>query len=168
MQISTDKIAIEPIARDHPDVLALYAVFIREADGPLVYDREGSGVDLDAEIAAGPPADLVPPNGLFLLARVNGEPAGIGGVRYLDTEIAEVKSMYVAPKFRGAGLGRRILSRLDEIAAEHGCRAIRLDTSDYLTPAVGLYRSAGYVEVPAYNENPKADLWFERTLGQDG
>jgi GNAT superfamily N-acetyltransferase len=166
MQISTDKITIEPVARDHPEVLALYAVFIREADGPLVYDRKGAGVDLDAEIAAGPPADLVPPNGVFLLARIDGRPAGIGGVRYLDSEIAEVKSMYVAPEFRGAGLGRRILSRLDEIAAEHGCRAVRLDTSDYLTPAVGLYRSAGYVEVPAYNENPKADLWFERTLGQ--
>ena len=70
--------------------------------------------------------------------------------------------MYVAPAFRGTGLGRRILARLDEIALEHGCRAVRLDTSDYLTPAVGLYRAAGYREVPAYNENPKADLWFER------
>jgi len=99
-----------------------------------------------------------------LLARVDGEPAGLGGVRHLDTEAAEVKSMYVAPAFRGSGLGRRILARLDEIALEHGCRAVRLDTSDYLTPAVGLYRSAGYREVPAYNENPKADLWFERPL----
>ncbi len=41
---------------------------------------------------------------------------------------------------------------------------MRLDTSGYLKPAVGLYRSAGYREVPAYNENPKADLWFERRL----
>lgn len=167
MHPSTRDIAIEPVHRGDPEVLALYAVFIHEADGPLVYDREGSGVDLEAEIAAGPPADLVPPHGLFLLARVDGRPAGIGGVRHLDTEVAEVKSMYVSPEFRGTGLGRRILARLDEIAAEHGCRAIRLDTSDYLTPAVGLYRSSGYVEVPAYNENPKADLWFERTLAQD-
>ena len=75
--------------------------------------------------------------------------------------------MYVAPPFRGTGLGRRILTRLDEIAIEHGCHAVRLDTSDYLTLAVGLYRSAGYREVPAYNENPKADLWFERALRQD-
>jgi GNAT superfamily N-acetyltransferase len=166
-QFSTANLTIEAVPRDDSDVLALYAVFIHEADGPLVYDREGAGVDLDAEIAAGPPADLEPPHGVFLLARVDGRPAGIGGVRYLDTEFAEVKSMYVSPEFRGIGLGRRILSRLDEIATERGCRAVRLDTSDYLRPAVGLYRSAGYVEVPAYNENPKADLWFERTLGQD-
>jgi GNAT superfamily N-acetyltransferase len=159
--------SFEPIDRDNPQVQTLYAAFIREADGPLVYDREETGVDLDAEIAAGPPADLVPPNGVLLLARVDGEPAGLGGVRHLDTDVAEVKSMYVAPAYRGTGLGRRILARLDEIALEHRCRAVRLDTSDYLTPAVGLYRSAGYREVPAYNENPKADLWFERELRQD-
>lgn len=159
-------LTLESISRDDPQVRALYADFIRESDGPLVYDREEAGIDLDEEIAAGPPADLAPPNGVLLLACVNGEPAGLGGVRYLDTEAAEVKSMYVAPAFRGSGLGRHILARLDEIALEHGCRAVRLDTSDYLTPAVGLYRSAGYREVPAYNENPKADLWFERALQQ--
>jgi GNAT superfamily N-acetyltransferase len=159
--------SLNPVDRDDPRVRELYADFVREADGPLVYDREEAGIDLDEEIAKGPPSDLVPPNGLFLLALADGEPAGLGGVRYLDTEVAEVKSMYVAPAYRGTGLGRRILARLDEIALEHGCRAVRLDTSDYLTPAVGLYRSAGYREVPAYNENPKADLWFERSLRDD-
>ncbi|MBK5219221.1 MAG: GNAT family N-acetyltransferase [Thermoleophilia bacterium] len=154
-----------PVPRDAPEVMALYEPFIREADGPLEYDREGAGVDIEAEIAAGPPADLVPPGGIFLLARVDGEPAGIGGVRHLDTEVAEVKSMFVSPAHRGIGLGRAVLSELDRIAAEHGCRAVRLDTSDYLTDAVGLYRAAGYREVPAYNENPKASLWFERELG---
>jgi GNAT superfamily N-acetyltransferase len=154
----------EPISRDDPEVRRFYASFIREADGPLVYDREEAGINLDEEIAKGPPEDLVPPSGVLLLGRVDGEPAALGGVRHLDSEIAEVKSMYVAPAFRGSGLGRRILARLDQIALEHGCRAVRLDTSDYLIPAVGLYRSAGYRQVPAYNENPKADLWFERPL----
>jgi GNAT superfamily N-acetyltransferase len=159
--------SLEPVDRDDPRVRPLYVDFVREADGPLVYDREGAGVDLDEEIAKGPPSDLVPPNSVLLLALADGEPAGLGGVRHLDTGVAEVKSMYVAPAFRGSGLGRRILARLDEIAEQHGCRAVRLDTSDYLTPAVGLYRAAGYREVPAYNENPKADLWFERSLQQD-
>jgi len=158
---------LQPVDRDDPRVRPLYADFIREADGPLVYDRAKAGINLEEEISKGPPTDLVPPNGVLLLALSNGEPAGLGGVRHLDTDVAEVKSMYVAPAYRGTGLGRCILARLDEIALEHGCRAVRLDTSDYLTPAVGLYRAAGYREVPAYNENPKADLWFERALRQD-
>ena len=138
---------------------ALYDSFIREADGPLE-------IDLEADIAAGPPPDLAPPNGMMLLVLVDGDPAGIGGVRHLDTDVAEVKSMYVAPAHRGAGVAWRLLDELHSIARGRGCRAIRLDTSDYLTSAIALYRSAGYREVPDYNRNPKASLWFERPLDQ--
>ena len=152
-------VTTEEASRGAPEVRSLYEVFIRESDGPL-----GDAVDLGAEIAAGPPAELGRPGGVLLLARVDGEPAGLGGVRHLDTDVAEVKSMFVAPAHRGAGLGRRILVELERIAAEHGCRSVRLDSSDYLTEAVGLYRSAGYAEVPAYNQNDKANLWFERQL----
>jgi ribosomal protein S18 acetylase RimI-like enzyme len=72
--------------------------------------------------------------------------------------------MFVSPTHRGIGLGRKLLAELEEIAVRHGCSVVRLDTSDYLTEAIGLYRSAGYREVAAYNANPKASLWFERLL----
>jgi GNAT superfamily N-acetyltransferase len=141
---------------DDPLVGRLYADFIRETDTEL-------GLDIvESEIAAGPPRDLTPPNGLMLIVLRDGEAAAIGGLRHLDTEVAEVKSMYVVPAHRGAGVGSAVLRRLEAIAAGRGCVATRLDTSDYLTPAVALYRSAGYREVPDYNGNPKANLWFER------
>jgi ribosomal protein S18 acetylase RimI-like enzyme len=165
MQVSSN-IEVRAADRDDPEVRALYAVFMREADGPLVAAGEMSEADLEADIAAGPPAELVPPGGALLLARVDGAPAGIAGVRHLETEVAEVKSMYVDPGHRGLGLGRRLLREVERIAAEHGCRRIRLDTSDYLTEAIGLYRAAGYAEVADYNRNPKASLWFERELGE--
>jgi GrpB-like predicted nucleotidyltransferase (UPF0157 family)/GNAT superfamily N-acetyltransferase len=146
--------------RNDPEVLALFDAFIREADGPL-------GIDLEAEIAAGPPAELAGPDGVLLLVRVEGEPAGLGAVRHLDTDVAEVKTMYLSPAHRGQGLARRLLAELEEIARGRGCRAVRLDTSDYLTGAVVLYRGAGYREVPPYNENTKANLWFERRLDDE-
>jgi GrpB-like predicted nucleotidyltransferase (UPF0157 family)/GNAT superfamily N-acetyltransferase len=145
---------------DDPEVLALFADFTRETDRPL-------GIDLEAEIAKGPPTDLAPPGGVLLLARVDGRPAGLGGVRHLDTPVAEVKTMYLDPAFRGRGLSRRLLAELERIAREHGCEAVRLDTSDYLSEAIGLYRAAGYREVPDYNANPKASVWFERALNDE-
>jgi GNAT superfamily N-acetyltransferase len=151
------EIELEATDRGDPEVRVLYDAFIREADGPLE-------IDLEAEIAAGPPPDLMPPGGVLLIARVGGEPAGLGGVRHLDSDVAEVKSMYVAPAHRGRGLARALLGGLEEIARRHGCAAARLDTSDYLTDAIALYRAAGYREVPDYNGNPKASLWFERQL----
>ncbi len=155
-------IAFESVRRDDPIVRDLYADFIREADGPL----DPALVDVEAEIAAGPPANLDPPDGVMLLGRIDGDPAAIGGVRHLDTEIAEVKSMYVAPAYRGRGFALRLIDELHAVARERGCRATRLDTSAYLTAAVALYRSAGYTEVADYNGNAKADLWFERELRQ--
>jgi GNAT superfamily N-acetyltransferase len=156
---SSFAISFEPVGPDDPEVLPLFDAFIREADGPL-----GIDLDIEAEIAAGPPRELAGPHGVLLLARVDGGPAGLGGVRFLDTETAEVKTMFVAPAHRGQGLARAILDELERIAREHGCLRTRLDTSDYLTGAVALYRSAGYREVPPYNDNPKANLWFERQL----
>ncbi|HEY5976365.1 MAG TPA: GNAT family N-acetyltransferase [Solirubrobacterales bacterium] len=152
------------ISRDDARAAALYAEFIREADGPL----DPELVDVEAEIAAGPPYDLVAPDGVLLLGLTGGEPAALGGVRHLDTAIAEIKSMYVVPEHRGEGLGGAIIVELERIARERGCRAVRLDTSAYLEPAVALYRSAGYGEVPDYNGNRKADLWFERQLSGPG
>ena len=160
----TSNIEIEAVRPDDPEVRALYAVFMREADGPLVESGEMTEADLQRDIEAGPPAELVAPTGALLLARVDGAAAGIAGVRHLDTDVAEVKSMFVGVEYRGLGLGRRLLARVERIAERHGCRRIRLDTSDYLTEAIGLYRSAGYAEVPDYNRNPKASLWFERAL----
>lgn len=145
----------EAITPADPRIAALFAQFIRETDGPL-------GIDLEAEIAVGPPRDLAAPTGAFLLIEVDGEPAGFGGIRYLDTDVAEVKSMYVAPAHRGRGIARELLAELEGIARRRGCGAVRLDTSDYLTAAIAMYRAAGYREVPDYNGNPKANLWFER------
>jgi ribosomal protein S18 acetylase RimI-like enzyme len=124
------------------------------------------GVPVDPEALAkeAPPADLVAPTGELLLVSLDGEPVAIGGVRDLGTPVAEVKSMYVAPAARGRGLGRRLLERLEGIAVERGCRAVRLDTASHMSAAIALYRDLGYHEIPAYNQGPNADLWFEREL----
>lgn len=150
---------LEAITPGDPRIAALFADFIRETDGPL-------GIDLEAEIAAGLPADLAPPGGTLLLIEVDGEPAGLGGIRHLETGVAEVKSMYVAAPHRGKGIARALLAELEAIARQRGCHAVRLDTSDYLSEAIALYRAAGYREVADYNGNRKANLWFERQLDE--
>ena len=72
--------------------------------------------------------------------------------------------MWVAPEVRGLGLGRRLLGSLESRAAAAGARTARLETNGALTEAIALYRSAGYREVPAFNDEPYAHHWFEKTL----
>jgi hypothetical protein len=57
-----------------------------------------------------------------------------------------------------------LLTALEAAAAELGCRTVRLDTAAYLTEALPLYQSAGYVEIAAYNDNPYAAHWLEKRL----
>jgi DNA-binding MarR family transcriptional regulator/GNAT superfamily N-acetyltransferase len=113
------------------------------------------------------PADddeLTPPAGLLLVATLHGEPAGCGALKFHDGAPAEVKRMWVTPAARGLGLGRRLLTELEARAAAHGVRTLRLETNRALGEAIGLYRAAGYREVAAFNDEPYAHHWFEKTL----
>lgn len=109
--------------------------------------------------------ELRQPSGLLLLATLRGEPVGIGGLRF-SGGIADVKRMWVAPLARGIGLGRRILTELERRAAERGVRLLRLETNRTLTEAIGLYKSAGFKEVGAFNDEAYAQHWFEKNLAR--
>jgi hypothetical protein len=53
---------------------------------------------------------------------------------------------------------RRLLGELEERAAEHGARTVRLNTNRALVEAISLYRSAGYVEVTPFSDEPYASI----------
>jgi ribosomal protein S18 acetylase RimI-like enzyme len=72
--------------------------------------------------------------------------------------------MWVAREARGLGLGRQLLSELEERARSRGYRLIRLETERSLTEAQALYRSSGYAEVPPFNDERYAHHWFEKRL----
>jgi len=109
--------------------------------------------------------ELTPPAGLLLIARLHGEPVGCGALKFHGGGPAEIKRMWVASAARGLGLGRRLLTGLEAQAAARQVRTLRLETNRSLDEAIGLYRSAGYREVAAFNDEPYAHHWFEKDLG---
>ena len=112
------------------------------------------------------PGDLVdfsPPNGVLLLARLTGQVVGCGAVKIVDG-IADIKRMWVHPDARGLGVGGRILAALEEHARAAGATTARLETNRTLVEAIALYRSRGYDEVPAFNDERYAHHWFEKRL----
>jgi DNA-binding MarR family transcriptional regulator/GNAT superfamily N-acetyltransferase len=110
------------------------------------------------------PHEMRAPSGAFLVAYLGDEPVGCGGIKLHPDRPAEIKRMWVAESARGVGLGRRLLEELERRAQTWGAPAARLDTNERLTEAIALYRSAGYVEVPAFNDEPFAHHWFEKAL----
>lgn len=107
---------------------------------------------------------LRPPTGLFLVAVSDGEPVACGGVRGYDGT-AEIKRMWVHDAWRGAGLGSRLLRRLETEAVRLGHSVVRLDTRHVLSEAIALYERSGYQPIPQYNpENAYATRWFSKEL----
>jgi DNA-binding MarR family transcriptional regulator/GNAT superfamily N-acetyltransferase len=119
----------------------------------------------DPELTISADADeLTPPAGLLLVATLHAEPVGCAAIKFHDGEPAEIKRMWVSPRVRGLGLGRRLLAGLEARAAARQVGVLRLETNRALAEAISLYRAAGYREVPAFNTEPYAHHWFEKQL----
>jgi putative acetyltransferase len=105
----------------------------------------------------------------LLLARVKGEGAGCVAVtrRVLadGIDVAEMKRLWVEPRFRGHGLGRRLVGSAIDWARAHACGAVVLDTVNEAMPeAAELYRSLGFEEITRFNENPVPGVRFYKLM----
>jgi ribosomal protein S18 acetylase RimI-like enzyme len=76
----------------------------------------------------------------------------------------EIKRMYVLKGFRRLGIGRRMLDIATDFAKNAGYSRIVLDSSKNLDAARALYLKAGFVDIPRYNNNYRADVFMERRL----
>jgi DNA-binding MarR family transcriptional regulator/ribosomal protein S18 acetylase RimI-like enzyme len=107
--------------------------------------------------------DLIPPHGFFVVATLSGEPVGCGALK-CHPAYGEIKRMWVEASARGLGIGKRVLHRLEDLARERRLPLLRLETNKTLAEAQSLYKAGGYHEVPAFNDEPYAHHWFEKSL----
>lgn len=61
---------------------------------------------------------------------------------------AFLTELYLLPQTRGRGLGRKALPLIEQLAREHGARALHLMVRPENLAAVQLYRGAGYSSPP--------------------
>lgn len=116
--------------------------------------------ELDAELNAAYAAEqrhgldfsrIFRPGILFFIARLDGEPAGCGGVA-IEDGFAELKRMYVRPRLRGRGVAEAIIARLESEAAACGVRRMVLETGDAQLAAMRFYQRVGYAPCDAFGE----------------
>ena len=108
--------------------------------------------------------EMVLPTGALVVVRLRKKPVGCGALKFHPGAPAELKRMWVAPEARGLGVGRRLLLELERHARDGGADVVRLETNRALKEAIRLYRSSGYREVAAFNDEPYAHHWFEKKL----
>jgi len=156
LKASSVRVEVEPAdSVDARHCLQQYfAELARRFEEGFEIDR-GGGAD---------PADMTPPDGWFVIARLDGRAVGCGALKRLDGAMGEIKRVWCEAGARGLGVATRIMDRLEVLAANAGFNAVRLDTNHALTEAHTLYRKRGYAEIGRYNDNPYADHWFEKRL----
>ncbi len=110
------------------------------------------------------PAEMTPPKGWFVLARLDGEPVGCGALKRLGDGVGEVKRVWTSPSARGLGVASRIMDRLEAQAVAAGFTILRLDTNGTLKEAQAMYAKRGYRPILRYNDNPYAEHWFEKAV----
>ena len=139
------------------------AAFCLDAYFTEIDERFDEGFDFDS---AEPfdVGDMVEPEGLLLLARLDGRPIGCGALHFFPDGVADLKRMWVDRSARGVGLGLRLLTELEAEARAHGVTLLRLETNRRLVEAIAMYHATGFTEVDPFNDEVHAHHWFAKPL----
>lgn len=102
---------------------------------------------------------LLDPAITFLAARRAGALLGIGAVKRLSPDLAEIKSMRTAAAARGTGVAEAVVRHLLVVADQIGVSRVSLETGtqDYFAPARRLYTRLGFTlcrPFGAYPDDP--------------
>ena len=96
----------------------------------------------------------------FFVLRVDGAPAGCGGIKLFGREYGELKRMYVRPEFRGRKYGELLVDHLSAHARTHGVTLLRLETGIHQQAAIRLYERLGFRRIPPFG--PYTDVPVSR------
>ncbi|HEY8093198.1 MAG TPA: GNAT family N-acetyltransferase, partial [Acidimicrobiales bacterium] len=166
-----------------------YAFGLRSPEPPFVIQRASLDDPVARQLIAELDADLMATTepgsnffsldagevtdgrGAFLIAWLDGDPVGCGGLRVLEGEwperTAEVKRMYVRPGGRGRRIGPALLTELTALARSLGVSRLVLETADQQVAALAMYRSQGFEACACWGEYAASPLsrCFSRMLG---
>jgi ribosomal protein S18 acetylase RimI-like enzyme len=138
----SSELLLRIVSLDHPQARALEEKLTAE----MVVRYGGSGP------RPLPIEQFDPPQGCFVVAMLDGSPVACGGFRLLRPQVAEIKRMYVDTAMRGRGIGRRLLTFLEETAAAASYTQTWLETGTEQPEAIAMYISAGYRSMRPYGE----------------
>lgn len=141
---------------------------IRSADSVQLLD------ELTAELAAlykvgdgkagFDPSDVEKPRAAFVVARVDGYPAGCGALRPLDETTGEVKRMYTRAEFRRRGVAQAVLAEIERLAIEFGYTNVKLQTGPLQPEAAALYERVGYYRIPRFAGDWERVLAYQKDV----
>lgn len=101
-----------------------------------------------------------------VVAYENDKAIGCGAIKAFGSDAMEVKRMFVYPEMRGRGVAVKILTELEQWAAELGYDRCILETGKKQPEAIALYKKSGYEVTPNYGQYAGIDnsVCFEKRI----
>lgn len=123
--------------------------------------RQITGSDGTASVSE---SDFELDGSLFVVAYRGSEAIGCGGLRPINSEVAEIKRMYA--QYPGQGIGGAILGGLEAYAQRVGYKSIWLETRKINKAAVRFYLGHGYRQRSNYGKYIGRDeaICFEKEI----
>ena len=121
--------------------------------------------EADRIVLDDPEGKVLAKGGHIFIGELDGAPVGCVGLKAMDDGGFEVIKMTVSEAARGTGLGRQLMDACIARARALGAPRLYLETNSALGPALGLYRAAGFVDLPpSGTDYARCDVWMELKL----
>lgn len=147
------------VSTDHDAVWELHNVALRQVEA-----HAGNGT-WDDDLHSVEP-EYIARGGEFLVGTVNDRVVAIGALLRLSERCAKIRRMRVHPDVQQRGLGRQMLSALEQRAAELGFQTLTLRTTVQQVPAIKLYIRSGYKEVGRRKKEDFEVVEFQKKIAQ--
>ena len=140
----------------------LFKAYAEELDIDLSFQHFSHELD-SIEQQYGPPDGV-----LYLLLEDGINAIGCFGIRKLESQICELKRMYIKKNYRGKGFSKMLLNQAIETGQRLGYEKMRLDTLPSMQAAIHSYQRFGFYEIPSYRFNPiEGTKYFEKALWKE-
>jgi len=90
-----------------------------------------------------------------IIAYKDKDPVACGAIKKYSDDAAEIKRMFVHPKYRGQGIGKLVLASLEDWAKELNYSYCILESGNRQPEAISLYEQSGYTFIPNYGQYEK-------------
>jgi ribosomal protein S18 acetylase RimI-like enzyme len=122
--------------------------------------------DIDDELSYFP-KKYSEPEGTFLIAKENDEVIGCVGIKKLENSICEMKRLFVNDRYRGGGIGKKLVEMITGEAKLKHYEKMRLDTLNTMEEALNIYRKSSFYEIEPYYNNPADGVVYLEKILQD-
>ncbi|MBH68514.1 MAG: GNAT family N-acetyltransferase [Rhodospirillaceae bacterium] len=144
MQLKIEVFAADPLQPEITKMIEELDILMQQ-----LYPSDSNHLTAAAEFATG--------SNQFFVARIDEKIVGCGGILVSDADYAEVKRIYVAPKYRNLGVAPAILARLEKESRKLGLVEMKLETGILQPAAIRVFEKCGFSQSRSFGRYEEDD-----------